>query len=351
MWTHCIVCAKDLGSNKEVEHFQVGSRLAFDLTKGRLWAVCPHCNRWNLTPLEERWEALEELERLWESTPAKAASETIGLARLRSGMEVVRVAPESVDGEVAWWRWGRGGAKWWQGLEGVPAGFTAMTGVTVSVALMGGAPLGLAVALAAGFGLPIAGLSWYAVKEGFDEANPVARGSGPSTVTRRELVRSGLETTDDELGWSIHLNRFVSEPVQGRFFQSRRLEYAWEEFSGDDAKNLARRAFPMLNRKKADHSAIYDALKLIAENGGAQDYLRAAAAEKPRWVKFRDYPTPMKLALEMVLFQEEERVALEGELEHLTAAWEEAEALAEISDNLITPKGWGRLLAKKGPTG
>jgi hypothetical protein len=25
-----------------------------------LWVVCRHCERWNLSPLEERWEAVEQ---------------------------------------------------------------------------------------------------------------------------------------------------------------------------------------------------------------------------------------------------------------------------------------------------
>jgi hypothetical protein len=46
------------------------------------------------------------------------------------------------------------------------------------------------------------------------------------------------------------------------------------------------------------------------------------------------------MAMEMALFEGEERLALEGELEHLLEAWREAEEIAEISDNLIEPKGW-----------
>jgi hypothetical protein len=44
--------------------------------------------------------------------------------------------------------------------------------------------------------------------------------------------------------------------------------------------------------------------------------------------------------MEMALFQAEERRAMEGELERLKAAWEEAEALAAISDDLLPPQGW-----------
>lgn len=39
-----------------------GHRLAFDPEKGRLWTVCPGCTRWNITPLEDRWETLEACE-------------------------------------------------------------------------------------------------------------------------------------------------------------------------------------------------------------------------------------------------------------------------------------------------
>jgi len=69
-------------------------------------------------------------------------------------------------------------------------------------------------------------------------------------------------------------------------------------------------------------------------------YLDHAAALKPKWVAFRHYPKPILLAMEMALFEEEERRAMEGELDRLVDAWREAEEMAAISDNLIPPKGW-----------
>ena len=50
-------------------------------------------------------------------------------------------------------------------------------------------------------------------------------------------------------------------------------------------------------------------------------------------------PKPTRLALEMALHEEQERRALEGELWLLERAWEEAEEIAEISDNLFLPEG------------
>jgi len=62
---------KQLGTSDVIEHFQIGRRLAFDSAKGRLWVGCPHCSRWNLTPLEERWEPVEECEKA-QTTAARA---------------------------------------------------------------------------------------------------------------------------------------------------------------------------------------------------------------------------------------------------------------------------------------
>ena len=64
MYTHCLVCATRFEPNEELEHLPAGRRLAFDPNRGRLWAICPTCKRWSLTPIEERWEALEELDKL-----------------------------------------------------------------------------------------------------------------------------------------------------------------------------------------------------------------------------------------------------------------------------------------------
>src|SRR5918998_2658125 len=105
MYTHCLFCAADLGRNEVVEHFPVGRRLAFDAARGRLWVVCRRCLRWNLTPLEERWEAIEEAERLFRDTPLRASTDNIGLAKVREGLELVRIGrPERP--EFAAWRYG-----------------------------------------------------------------------------------------------------------------------------------------------------------------------------------------------------------------------------------------------------
>ena len=59
-------------------------------------------------------------------------------------------------------------------------------------------------------------------------------------------------------------------------------------------------------------------------------------------------PKTTRLALEMALHEEQERRALEGELWLLERAWEEAEEIAGISDNLLLPEGADEFLRKHG---
>src|SRR5215510_10493404 len=91
MYSTCLHCHRALGRNDAIEEFPIGRRFAFDLAKGRLWAICGSCGRWNLTPIEERWEAVESCERLFRGQTLRAQTENIGLARLPEGTELIRI--------------------------------------------------------------------------------------------------------------------------------------------------------------------------------------------------------------------------------------------------------------------
>lgn len=67
--------------------------------------MCRSCERWNLTPIEERWEALEECEREFEQTRLRVSTDHIGLARVKSGLELVRIGQPKRP-EFAAWRYG-----------------------------------------------------------------------------------------------------------------------------------------------------------------------------------------------------------------------------------------------------
>ena len=144
MYRTCIFCKKPLGSNEVVEAFPVGRRLAFDPAKGRLWVVCRSCERWNLTPLEERWEAVETCERLFRATRIRTSTENVGLARHTEGLELVRIG-EPLRPEFAAWRYGdqfrRRRRRW---IAAGSAGVVANLGTSVTINLATGGLIGAA---------------------------------------------------------------------------------------------------------------------------------------------------------------------------------------------------------------
>src|SRR4051812_25810928 len=105
MYSTCLHCHQSLGKNEAIEHLPIGRRLAFDSAKGRLWVVCSHCARWNLTPIEERWEAVEESEREFRRQRLRAQTDNVGLAKLAEGTELIRIG-QPLRPEFAAWRYG-----------------------------------------------------------------------------------------------------------------------------------------------------------------------------------------------------------------------------------------------------
>jgi hypothetical protein len=105
VYASCLFCNRALGANEIIDRFPVGRRLAFDPAKGRLWVVCPHCRQWNLTPLEERWEAIEDCERRFRDARRRVSTGEIGLARLPEGVELIRIGQPLLP-ELAAWRFG-----------------------------------------------------------------------------------------------------------------------------------------------------------------------------------------------------------------------------------------------------
>ncbi len=339
MWKHCIVCSSDLGENQDLEEFPIGRRLAFDARKGRLWVVCPRCERWNLVPVDQRWEAVEALERAYRNTPARVSTSEVGLARLGRDLEIVRIG-DPVPGELAAWRWGsRFGRRRRRLKASVKRSkiieLESGTAWAAGIALAPLAPVLAPFALAGGIlAAPVILLAR------FEERWPVA--AGGQRVGRLQLRGGGITPSGVAPGWSIHIQRLEEVRVTGGV--TRVLK--WKEFNGEEAVGLARRALPLLNRRTPKFATISDAVTEISGHGGVERYLAHAAALKPKWVPFRHYPRPILLAMEMALFQEEERRAMEGELERLAQAWREAEELAAISDSLIEPAGWEELRAR-----
>jgi hypothetical protein len=79
---------------------------AYDTQKGRLWAICDRCHRWNLWPVEERAPVIEGLERVVKDRGIPVAqTENVTLLRADS-LGLVRVGDAGLE-ERSWWRYGR----------------------------------------------------------------------------------------------------------------------------------------------------------------------------------------------------------------------------------------------------
>jgi len=109
----------------------------------------------------------------------------------------------------------------------------------------------------------------------------------------------------------------------------------------------------MLNHGGARLKSVRGAVEMLSDVGGAEAFLHETwgkARPRPgssiRWVMSNDrhggqvlhLPPLSRIAFEMALQQEQEKRAMEGELDELRAAWRAAEELAQISDNLLIPR-------------
>jgi hypothetical protein len=339
-------CHTSLGSNEAIEHFPVGRRLAFDAAKGRLWAVCKACERWNLSPLEERWEAIEECERLFRDTKLRVSTENVGLARLKEGTTLVRVGDPRRP-EMAAWRYGdqfHRRRRKYQLL--VAGGFVAAGGVIVAGPIMG---------LVGG-----ASLNLIQVPNLLSSLTTVASVPVHGKVLKltRYMVRAVSVRPSQGSGFEIEVP-YKTLNVGAAFRQrpSRVL------LSGDDAIRAARILLPKINKSGGRATDIGKAVDVLETARGSSELFARYAYSRGSSGRGQSgraglgsglfggdlghisaMPAPVRLALEMSLHEDDERRALEGELAELEDRWREAEEVAVISDDMFLPAGVNAML-------
>ena len=341
MYRSCIFCSAALGSNESIERFPIGRSLAFDAERGRLWAVCLRCARWNLAPLEERWEAIDEGERLFRDARTRVQSENIGIAKLRDGTQLIRVG-RALAGEMAAWRYGTRIARRQLRREPNPVvkkaaenvssvayvvGFGGMLfGSMLPAAIIGGA---LAVQIGAGsvWGYLHRKAERRVVHVAADPAHGVE-----NVVLRREDLDGGrLSLPQDGQGLRLLL------PYSGE------ARGGWGRFGltlrGEDARAVLSRLIVHVNDGGATSSTIRTGADLIAQAGSPDAFVRGVAQEGAVLATSGRHASGIMapetaLALEMALHEETERRAMEGELAALEEMWRQAEEIAAIADRL-----------------
>ena len=296
MYGSCAFCDAPFGANEAVELLPVGRRLAFDAAKGRLWVVCAACARWSLAPIEERWEAVEECERRFRGTRLRYSTANVGLARLASGVELIRIG-RPLRPELAAWR------------------YSDHFGRRRRRALFTGGVL----------------------RHLYDARRVVCRvhaGHGDEVLVRGRHLREARILVGGPWGRSWGL--MVS---YGRGCLVK---------TGIEALDVAGVLLATINGSGAPLPDVSLAVEILERHGNAARCFQYAA-ERPEHERHRlsRLPVQIRLALEMAAHEETEQRALDGELARVEEAWREAEEIAAIADDLLVPEEVERWLAEQ----
>jgi hypothetical protein len=346
MYTTCLFCNGNLGRNEVVEAFPVGRRLAFDAAKGRLWVVCRRCERWNLTPLEERWEAIEQCEQEFRATRLRVSTDQVGLARLKEGLELVRIgAPQRP--EMAAWRYGDQFGRRRRRHYAMVAGGVAAVGTLI----VAGPVLGL---ISAGAVQPVINL--MNMGHGIYKSRKLIHVPGPDGVTLHtrlsDLQRVRLSAGDE--GFVLHLPLATRE--RSAPWWRYDAQRATRALTGDDAIRAAGALLPSMNQRGGSANDVQRAVEYLETAPSPEHLYRRAAESIPTRGRvglrsrgkslLKNLPTAGRLALEMAAHEETERRALEGELHILEEAWRNAEEIAGIADDMFLPASVDEDLAR-----
>ena len=173
----------------------------------------------------------------------------------------------------------------------------------------------------------------------------------PVAIRLKQLNHVSIVQADE--GWALRVP-FQPPPsseaappgtrASGWLFNDR-VELA-SLITGDAALQAAGRLLPAINASGAKRGEVDSAVQLIGEVAEpAALFERYAAAPVDTFRRPRSDATPghlltnlpreVRLALEMATHEESERRALEGELSLLADAWQEAEVIAAIADDMF----------------
>lgn len=348
MLSTCIFCHGPLGHNEAIDAFPVGRRLAFDGERGRLWVVCPSCARWNLTPLESRWEAVEQCEKLFRDSRLRVSTGEIGLAKVREGTTLVRIGSPLLP-EMAAWRYGER----FQSRRRRYFAVGAASALGIGAVMIGG-PLTGAITWTGALNLfnILNALNWRRAALKLPLDGSIVK------LNYFQMASVALRPHDAE-GFVLEFSHRGSKAAaEQKPHRSRRITDRNDLptiLTGEAAIRAARHFLPHINGSGGSANHVRDGVALL-ERGNSVTEMFSAAARTPteelaRWkraawnkspergpvVLLPSLPAPVRLALEMAIHEEDERRALEGELAELEERWREAEEIAAIADDLVVP--------------
>lgn len=329
MFTRCLVCSTAFQANESLEHFPQGSRVAYDPGRGRLWAVCSACERWTLAPIEERWEALEELEKVV-TDEARLLSQTENVALLRARkLEIVRVGKAKLS-EEAWWRYG----KVLRDRRRSYRKISTVGSVAIGAAIFGGWATG-------GIGGLAAWLIWENAPRRFTDVARWLRFGSSAWRGRKRCARCGRVFTD--LSFKTRQSLVLrpgEEPGRDPPALAYRCPHCRDsiegglQLRGQEAERTLKRVLAYHHYAGASERRVRSATRLIEEVGRPAELSRFLIKDGKRLGELRRTGA---IALEIAANEESEQRMLELELAELEARWVLEEELASIVDGELTP--------------
>lgn len=354
MYTNCLRCGRSLGRNSELADLPIGRCIAFDRDKGRVWVVCTRCRQWNLLPLEERWEALEEAERIATTAESRVEGGRIGLARTAGGLELLR-ATGVPDSDIANWRYGRRLQRrrslllWIGGASMVLAVALGTRAGLISGSLDFGIYAGLFAALWLGIVwrdpqrlwmkvVPEIGEServwqwqWHQIR--FERSSPAAP---PSLVVPRSSGELHLQGPFAAAFLASFLPRVNRSACSGASIDRAvaRVAEAERKHGGEPPKPLP--------KKRGSHRMSTEPDPAPARP--LRPWERLAARNLTRPLVALD--PEQRLALEMAATEEIEQLQLSRRATEALGEWPEQEEIAAIADDLLIPDSIRERLAE-----
>lgn len=333
MFATCLFCDASFGRNSVLEHLPTGRRFAYDPAKGRVWVVCRACDRWNLTPLDDRLEVMEEMESIvTTSVAAPASTPRVSLVR-RGGIELIRLGVTDAV-EIAAWRYGSRlhhrrrdlvlQIAFW---AFIPSLIASLLTHHTALALTSG----VAMVVSQIPNLIAAAWAHWRMLARTEDVNGAPAVVRPSDLRRAFLLPPGGGET-----WRVEIAHRGAPVI----------------VSGAEARTILARLLPIANvygASASEQRAALDVIDRLGEAGVIQDAgAWATRRVKMRWwrvpVSAREVPGSIasipasrRLALEMVIHRQVERemaIALGASVER---EWVDAEQVAAIADDLLLP--------------
>ena len=312
----CFLCGSEFVRNASLATADSGDRFAADPARGRLWVICAACGAWNLVPIDARWEALEELEKV-ATDQGRVIVKTDNVALVEcDNLTIVRIGTTQRK-EEAWWRFLREAERRSANARKVVNRGKWKDALWNTVLI----------------GLPLPGTT--PAQKWIERARD--RYFGENLWVGNSSC-SNCHGAHEEIGFSDSVVLACSSgglEIHARCWKcAERNHNGYFRVSGLPGTRAAQRYLAYHNFSGAGLSELEIAVSYLDHASSATEYVERLSADGVELAALRK---PDLLALEMAISETRERDLLSLEARELEARWKSEEELALIIDRELSP--------------